>query len=164
MRNSKCSRNRMQTHPVSPVPRTDHRLPTAEEVTIEGLRALQRAVCRGGLVVDLRWADAKADGGELVSEYNSPELCYTRAAPPICLHLKCLRLVAREPAGNHAIVEVTPLGLRVLRQVGAAVSQRTRALGRSLELLTSGRLVVEGMSPVETAAVIQDRVIAAASG
>ena len=72
MRNSKCSRNWMQTYPVSPVPRADHRLPTAEEVTIEGLRALQRAVCRGGLVVDLRWADAKADDGELVSESRFP--------------------------------------------------------------------------------------------
>ena len=71
----------MQTHPVSPAPRTDHRLPTAEEVTIEGLRALQRAVCRGGLVVDLRWADAKADDGELVSEYNSPSLA-TAGLPP----------------------------------------------------------------------------------
>jgi len=135
-----------------------------EEVTIEGVRALQRAVCWGGLIVDLRWADAKADDGEPVSEYNSSELGYSRAAAPVCLHLERLRLVVRKAAGHHAIFEVTPLGLRVLRQVGAAISQPTRALGRSLELLTSGRLMVEGMSPVETAAVIQDRIIAAASG
>ena len=164
MRNLKRTRKQTQAHPAEPAPRADHRLPTAEEVTVESVRALQRAVCQGGLIVDLHWADAKADDGEPVSEYNSPELGYSRAAAPACLHLERLGLVVRTPMGNHAVFEVTPLGLRVLRQVGAAIGAPTRALLRSLELLAGGRLVVEDMSPVETAAVIQDRVIAAAAG
>jgi len=138
----------------------------AEQATIEGLRALQRATCRGGLIVDLRWADAKTDDGEPVSEYNSVDLGYSRTAAPACLNLERLGLIRRSEdqveTAIHVIFEPTPLALRVLQHVTGALPPMMRSLYDQLEVLAGG-LLADGISPVEMAAAVQDRVIAAAA-